>query len=282
MLCKNKKNEGYLMPKTIPIRIIEDCIIERCLTGASKLIGLELDIFERRLDFKIAAVGNARLADIVPAARAICDKIVDITTEYIRSKEGNIPCCKGCHTCCNYLVSLSAPEALYFREEIFHKQNIQHNSTMRNYLNAASRIVKHRLPEQVLECSSGLSGNTSKMKALADWYAGLKITCPFLCDGHCAIYKQRPLVCREHFVIGSARGCRGDSCETQVINMHVQMGNVLCRLSKELCGVDDAVIMPLALAWCDINKQLCERTWPAEVMTNLLIKIIKEMFPFSL
>jgi hypothetical protein len=35
-------------------------------------------------------------------------------------------------------------------------------------------------------------------------------------------------------------------------------------------------MMPLALAWCDINKQLCERTWPAEMMTELFVEIIKE------
>jgi hypothetical protein len=67
-----------------------------------------------------------------------------------------------------------------------------------------------------------------------------------------------------------------------IIEMPVQMGNVLCRLSRGLCDVDDAVMMPLALAWCDINKQILERTWPAEVMVKLLVKIIKEMFPFSL
>jgi Fe-S-cluster containining protein len=153
---------------------------------------------------------------------------------------------------------------------------------MRKYLRAANRIMKHRPLKQVLDSFSRISIGSSEMKALADWYTSLKITCPFLRDGLCIIYKQRPLVCREHFVTGSAQDCRRNAGDAMIIEMPVQMGNVLCRLSRGLCDVDDAVMMPLALAWCDINKQILERTWPAEVMVKLLAKIIKEMFPFSL
>ena len=264
------------MLKNIPIRILDDCKAERCIADGEKIIGLELDIFGRRLDFRIAAVGNARLADIVPAARVICDKITEITTEQIRIQGGSIPCHKKCPACCNYLVSLSVPEVVCFRQEIFHKRKYQPSPALRTYLHAARRIIRHRPPDNILESSSNSSNNPSELKALADWYAGLNLICPFLRNSQCTIYEQRPFVCREHFVTGSAQGCRRGSGEAQVIEMPVQMGNVLCRLSKELCDVSDAVMMPLALAWCDINKQLCERTWPAEVMTKLFVEIIKE------
>jgi len=264
------------MPKNIPIWILGDCKAERRLADGSKIIGLELDIFGKRLDFRIAAVGNARLANIIPAARVICDKITDITTEQIRIQGGNIPCHQKCPACCNYLVSLSVPEVVCFGEEIFHKHKYRPSPILRTYLHAARRIIRHRPPNHILESSSNSSNIPSELKALADWYAGLNLICPFLRNGQCTIYEQRPFVCREHFVAGSAKGCRGNYGEAQVIEMPVQMGNVLCRLTKELCDVSDAVMMPLALAWCDINKQLCERIWPADVMTKLFVDIIKE------
>jgi Fe-S-cluster containining protein len=149
---------------------------------------------------------------------------------------------------------------------------------MRKYFDAANLIMKHRPPKQVLDSFSKITVGSPKMKALADWYAGLKIACPFLRDGLCTIYKQRPFVCREHFVTGPPGGCHAISREMQALDMPVQMGNALCRLCMELCGVDEAVILPLALAWCDINNQICERTWPAEAMVNLFVKIIKEKF----
>jgi len=264
------------MQETIPIRITEDRAINKRPADDSQIIGLELNIFGKKLNFKISACGNARLAHIVPVAAVICDKIIDITTEHIRSKNGNIPCRKGCHTCCNYFVPISAPEALYLREEIFNKPHFRHNPIMRKYLDAAKRILKHKPPKGLLDSFSGVSTGSPEIKALADWYAGLGIACPFLRDGLCAIYKQRPFACREHFVIGSPGCCGANSRETQVLDMPVQMGNSLCRLCRELCGVDEAVILPVALAWCDINNQLCERTWPAEAMVNLFAKIIKE------
>jgi len=263
------------MLKNMPIRILGDCKAERRPADGSKIIGLELDIFGRRLDFYIAALGDARLADIVPAARVICDKITGTATEQIRVQGASIPCHKACPACCSYLVSLSVPEVLCFGQEIFHKQKYQLN-TLRTYLHAARRIIRHRPPNHVPESSSGSSNNPSELNALANWYAGLNLTCPFLHNNQCTIYEQRPFVCREHFVTGSADGCRRNSGEAQVIEMPVQMGNVLCRLSEKLCDTSDAVMMPLALAWCDVNKQLCERTWPAEVMTKLFVEIIKE------
>jgi Fe-S-cluster containining protein len=266
------------MPKNIPIRILGDRKAERRLADGSKIIGLELDIFGRRLDFRIAAVGNARLANIIPAARVICDKITEITIEQIRIQGGNVPCHKECPACCSYLVSLSVPEVLCFRQDIFRKHTYQLNHTLRTYLYAAKRLMKNRPPNHIFESFSNSSNNISEIQTLANWYAGLNLTCPFLRNNQCAIYKQRPFVCREYFVAGSAQGCSRGSGEAQVIEMPVQMGNVLCRLSKELCDVSDAVMMPLALSWCDVNKQLqlCERTWPAEVMTKLFVEIIKE------
>jgi Fe-S-cluster containining protein len=264
------------MPKNIPIRILGDGKAERCQADGSNIIGLELDIFGRRMDFRISAVGNAGLADIVPAARIICDKITEITTEQIRIQGGNIPCHQKCPACCNYLVSLSVPEVACFGQEIFYKGKYRPSPTLRTYLHAARRIIRHRPPNHLFESSSNSSNNLSEIKALADWYAGLNLTCPFLRNNQCSIYEQRPFVCREHFVTGSAEGCRRNSGEAQVIEMPVQMGNALCRLTKELCDVGDAVMMPLALAWCDINKQLCERAWPAEMMTKLFVEIIKE------
>jgi Fe-S-cluster containining protein len=264
------------MPKNTPIRILDDRKVKGRPADNSKIVGLTLDIFGRRLEFCITAAGNARLGDIIPAARVICDKITDVTIEQIRAQGQIIPCRKACAACCNYLVSLSVPEAFCFKQEIFHKKKYQLNRTLQPYFHAARRIVKYRPPDHLLESPSNSSVNFYGPKILAAWYAGLNITCAFLRNSQCTIYEQRPFVCREHLVTGSEYGCRGKSSKTQIIEMPVQMGNVLCLLSKELCDAGDAVMMPLALAWCDVNKHLCERTWPAEVITKLFIKIIKE------
>jgi Fe-S-cluster containining protein len=264
------------MLKNVPIRILDSCEYKKYPADDTNIIGLELDIFDKRLNFYIAASGNARLAEIVPAASAICDKITEVAISHICAQGGNIPCGNACPACCNYLVSMSVPEVLYFRQEFLLKQKHHLNRIMRTYLHAARQIIKHRPPNHILESASNSYNDPSELKILADWYASLNLTCPFLRNNQCTIYEQRPFVCREHFVTGSAKGCRRTCGEAKAIEIPVQMGNILCRLSSKLCDIDDAVMMPLALAWCDINKQLCECTWPAEMMVKQLVETIKE------
>ena len=268
------------MFNTVPITVLGEDITKKNLDEDSEIIGLELAISGRQLDFRIAAGGNAKLADIVPAARVICGKITDILTEKMNHDGIYIPCHKGCYACCNYLVSLSAPEIFRFKQEIFPKSKYSPDTMLRTYLLSARQLIKHRPPEQLTNrLSPNASNALDDFNPLSRWYASLNLTCPFLYSRQCSIYHQRPLVCREHFVTGAAQGCRKNSSKAQAVELPIRMGNILCRLTKELCDVDDTVMMPLALAWYEENKQLDERTWPAEIIAKLFVEIIEETVP---
>jgi len=264
------------MLENMPIRVFDGCKTETICGDGSEIIGLEFDILGKAADFRIAASGSAQLADIVPAARAISAKITDIATEQIYCQRGHIPCHKGCPACCSYLVSLSIPEVFCFSREVFLKPKHLSSHILRTYLLAASQIIKHRLPSPPAEQSSpDESANFSELHSLSDWYASLNLVCPFMYNNQCVIYQQRPLVCREHFVTGSAQGCKGGRGEAQVVELPVRMANVLCQFTRELCAADGAVMIPLALAWYEKNKELAERTWPAVKMVELFIEIVK-------
>jgi Fe-S-cluster containining protein len=253
-----------------PITLIYNSMsAENRLAEDSEVIGLDLDISGTPLKFHLIAGGQARLSDIVPAARAICDKITDTTIEQMHLSGKQVPCHKGCHACCSYLVPLSAPEVFRFRQDVFPKAKYSPDTMLRTYLLTARRLVSHRPPRDTFR-------NPDDLSALSHWYASLNLTCPFLYSRQCAIYHQRPLACREHLITGSARGCRDNSKKTQTIELPAQMGNILFRLAKELCDVDDTVMMPLALAWYEENKQLDERTWPAAMITKLFVEIVQE------
>jgi Fe-S-cluster containining protein len=264
------------MLENMPIRVFDGRKTETVCGDGSEVIGLEFDIFGKAVDFRIAASGSARLADIVPAARAISAKITDIATERIYCHRGHIPCHKGCPACCSYLVSLSIPEVFCFNREVFLKPKHLSSHILRTYLLAASQIIKHRPPSPPPEqCFSDESANLSELHSLSDWYASLNLVCPFMYNNQCVIYQQRPLVCREHFVTGSAQGCKGGRGEAQVVELPVRMANILCQFTRELCAADDAVMIPLALAWYEKNKELDERTWPAVKMVKLFTELVK-------
>ena len=116
------------------------------------------------------------------------------------------------------------------------------------------------------------------LNLVSNWYTSLKVHCPFLYNHACSIYSQRPLACREHFIKGSVRACKGLPGAAKVLDMPVRLPNVLGQLASELEGTDvEAVILPLALLWCRENPERAERSWPAEMMVRRFVEIVEAM-----
>jgi len=245
-----------------------------------KIIGLELDILGKTLSFRIGVgEGRARLADIVPIARSLCDSITEAIVRKAHEEGSYIPCGKGCSACCKRcLVPMSVPEALRFKEEIIAEPASRRESVWEACIHAAQLILRQRPPESLIEqTDASFPLQASDMSLISNWYTSLNLTCPFLVNNACGIYQQRPLACREHFIIGSSIACGSQSSLAEVVKMPVQTPNVLGRLASELEGAEmESVILPLALIWCQENPERAERTWPAELMVKRFVEIVKE------
>jgi Fe-S-cluster containining protein len=177
-----------------------------------KVIGLEIDILGEALSFRIGVgEGRARLADIVPPARALCDRITEIVLRRTGRAESQIPCGKGCSACCERcLVPLSVPEALWFREEIIGEPASRREFTWKSCLRAAQLILQQRPPESLIyKTDASNPVQAVDMNRISNWYTSLNLACPFLFNDVCGIYEQRPLACREHFVKGVFGGVQG-------------------------------------------------------------------------
>jgi len=116
------------------------------------------------------------------------------------------------------------------------------------------------------------------LNLVSSWYRSLKLACPFLYKGVCTIYEQRPLACREHFVRGSARLCKGGRGRAKVVKMPVRVVDALAQLASELEGTSvEAVMMPLVLVWYEQHPERDERSWPATMMVERFVEIVKVM-----
>jgi len=246
-----------------------------------EVIGLKLDILGKNVNLNIeVGKGQARLADIVPLARTVCKKITDTVVEYVRSNAGQIPCCKGCASCCAcYMVPLSIPEVFRLKEEISTAPKARRETIFRACLLAAKRILSQKPPMQFVDQTTETSlVGPIDLNLLSNWYTSMKLPCPFLHRGLCSIYLHRPLACREYFVKGSADVCRGKHGIAEVVQMPVQLPNVLAKLAGELEGTGpESVILPLTLFWYEQNRHRVGRTWPAVMMVKRFLKIVKEM-----
>ena len=252
-----------------------------CKSTSTEIIGLELDVLGKNVNFNIAVAKNqARLADIVPLARALCTRITDVVVEYARSNGGHIPCRKGCASCCAcYLVPLSVPEALRLKEEISNATRTRREAILSACILTARRILSQRPPILLLDPKTGPSfiGHVG-LNQLSDWYRSLKLPCPFLHRSLCSIYQNRPLACREYFVKGSFDACRNQQSTADLVEIPVQMPNVLAQLACELEGTGpEAVILPLTLFWYEQNQRRAKRTWPAMIMVRRFLEIVKDM-----
>ena len=119
---------------------------------------------------------------------------------------------------------------------------------------------------------------------VSNWYRGLELSCPLLSDGLCMWYDQRPAVCREHIVTGSELACLGEGSDEDLIDssrvalVPISIVEALGQLTAGLEGSDvEAVMLPLALPWTEDNLDRAERTWPARVMVERFIEILREM-----
>lgn len=242
---------------------------------------MKLDIFNEKINIQInIEKDRARLVDIVPLALSISTKINDVVIKNIRNNGEQISCYKGCSACCKCcLVPLSVPEAFRLKDEIDKAPAEKHNLTWRNCLIASHHLLTQKTTKKFLEQSAeSLSNNPAHLNLISDWYSSLKLTCPFLHQDICTIYERRPLVCREHFIIGSAEGCKDENSFAEVVDMPIRISNALGQLASELEGTEEqAVILPLALLWCEDNKKRAEKTWPFETMVTRLVEIIEAM-----
>jgi Fe-S-cluster containining protein len=248
--------------------------------GGQKIIGLKFDVFDRPIDIQVGILSEeARLADIVPLAWSISAKIANLAVEEIREEGGQVPCRQGCSSCCRYLVPVSVPEAFRMMEGILNTPAGGRRIMLRRCFLAARRILSERPPKSFADQLEGtLSVSENQQNRVANWYSCLKLVCPFQHRNSCTIYESRPLACREHFVKGSARGCRGGRGTAEMIEMPVRMPEALCLLASEFEGRGmEAVMMPLMPTWYEENKQRSEKKYPAAAMVERLGEILKTM-----
>jgi len=248
--------------------------------GTSSTISLSIDIFGRNVPVS-AKVANrqATLAEIVPLARELTDRIVQQTIESLSDEGIEITCGKGCGACCRYLVPLSVPEVFRLTGELLDISAERGSVILQSSIEAAKTIIESR-PELggFGECSSDAGQTADFMEEVNKWYNSLEMDCAFLRDGICTIYDIRPLACREHIVTGPADLCRsGQGHEPHVVPLPVSVLDCLAELTAELEGGEvESVMMPLALPWAHNNPERGQRKWPAPMMVERFFAIVKQ------
>jgi Fe-S-cluster containining protein len=115
------------------------------------------------------------------------------------------------------------------------------------------------------------------MSQVGKWYARLRLACPFLSEGLCTLYEQRPIACREHIVTSSPRTCEiEETNDPEGVRMPVSVLDALGQFAADLEQSDiEAVMLPLALPWAQSSLERSHRSWPAATMVKRFVDILK-------
>ncbi len=252
------------MFKEPAISLVNEKNLNKNSSHYQHIIGLSLQIYEKKLNINLGiSKDKTTLVELVPAARQISDKISSSVIQYLQEQGHNIPCKAGCNKCCKYLVPATVPESLRLNDELEIMDKWQREQINIKCLVNSKKILENKT----------LQGKN--IQQIAESYDHLEMSCPFLKYGKCSIYNCRPLVCREHLVVGSEQSCLEKNPRLKVIQMPLRMSDVLAMLTSELEGREiEAVILPLYTAWYENNHQRKFNTWPSFMVAERLASLM--------
>lgn len=209
---------------------------------------------------------EACLSDIVPLAREMCDQICRVVQNTQANLNERISCRKGCSACCSYLVPLSIPEVLYLQDVLTLMKREDRSFLLEMCGTPAKKILSEYDPLR-----------RQKLSTISQWYAGLDLPCPFLTDGICSIYEQRPLACREHMVTGSTSFCLDPrSVSGHVFKLPLSILEAVGQLAAQLEQTNiEAVMLPLAFFDSERYVSRSQRHWEAREMLETFLSILK-------
>jgi len=246
--------------------IDESACFEKQLCRDMSQVELSVPIFGKELNLTIGFLDSpVRICDFVPLAQSLCDKIISVMLSEAQNLGWKVPCKKGCGFCCKNLVPLSAPEALWLSEEICELPKSEQKVLQRSIEFARRKLLSVTPPE---------FAEPNLQQEISDWYAGLNLTCPFLVDNSCAIYKFRPLACREHIVTGKS-GC--DQSHNQVVQPPVSILEAVSQLCAQFGeSQTNTIMLPVSLAWVHSVKDQKVGTYYMSQLLGKLIEIMEQ------
>ena len=235
---------------------------EMTVMGTVSMFGVEKHISIQILE------QFARLSDLVPLARALCDDMVREVIDHSRMQGKKPVCGKKCSACCSYLVPLCIPEAVLLYEEIQSMPSEQSAEYWDNSLSVARELLE--------DGSSGAPDPESSLPEVAKWYSDKQVSCPFLKNDLCAIYDKRPLACREYMVTTPPFGCRpGNMDPVEKIELPYSLVESLGEVAAQLEGTPvEAIMLPLILPWIHENRERIQRQWSAPKMAQCLLDVL--------
>ena len=141
----------------------------------------------------------ARLDELLPALRAMDDRLIGAAVAQSEAAGERVSCAKGCSACCRTQpVPVTPPEAFALARLVEALPEPRRTAVRSAFAAAVERLRAADLYDVYMRRDPA----TTREAALATVrrYMSLALACPFLVDESCGIYPDRPFVCRQYLV----------------------------------------------------------------------------------
>jgi Fe-S-cluster containining protein len=240
---------------------------------------LDFKLFQKAYKYRIRYEDiHLKLSDIVPLALDISDEIIKTTTEEVKNQGHDIQCKRGCSKCCEYMATVTVPEAVWLVENFRNISDIERRKIIINRSALISKDVQEYLIKYHID-----NGNYNElvddeaMDNIGTWYLEQKMKCPYLFDNDCGIYKYRPIACRE-FLISGDKCCNGITDKCLKVNTPIPVDVVLKAFTSQIEGsIPESILLAGVIDWFQDNIVRCEHKWPAEMVLRTFIESFSEV-----
>ncbi|MBD3347019.1 MAG: hypothetical protein GF401_18345 [Chitinivibrionales bacterium] len=187
---------------------------------AKKATPFRLDLPEGILTFETSLpAAPARVSHIVRNLFPFCDRVNELGAGIAAQFGKKISCGPGCGVCCRQMVPLSPPEAVHVAEVLQSLPDKRKEIISERFTAARTLLKQNGLIEKIMKLYM-CSASDEEILAVNREYFDLHITCPFLENGSCSIYHERPSRCREYSVLSPQSLCE-DPFDTRIRRLPV-------------------------------------------------------------
>ncbi|MDG3006798.1 YkgJ family cysteine cluster protein [Paludisphaera mucosa] len=208
---------------------------------------IELRLPAGSLELEVTAPdGDVPIGRVLPLARALSDRIVELTVLDAEAHGRAVSCRAGCGACCRQLVPIGQAEARRIAELVDAMPEPRRNEVRRRFDAAARKLDEAGLAAD-LRRRDAWDADDRRRVGLTYFHQG--VPCPFLEDESCSIHPDRPLACREYLVTSPAENCSHPTAEgIDMVRMPTSVWTAAARLEPPVPGARSISWTPLVLA----------------------------------
>ncbi len=207
------------------------------------------------------------MLELLPVLQEFTGTVVQMA-EQVAEREGKtISCCAGCDACCSQLVPISPVEARHLEQTVAAMSEPKQSAIRKRFTEAIARLQETGMLEQLEAVMDANNVEATERQRIGDDYFQVGLACPFLEEGSCSIYADRPLICREYLVTSPAVHCESPTPETiDMLPLAAKSARALIAMGAERSGNSSQrrwLPLPLALRFSEQDDRDSDGEDPA-------------------